>query len=185
VDPVVRTESGVVRPMTTLRTENGNRFRNLSDMRKGVSMTGFKNGHAQSFATTNTPMARGFSSPDARRSAQAIYSRSMANMRTSRIRERHGISNERRHTAPSAPGRQFNTPSRDGERRSYAPERVFRSSTISPSMRQGAPVRSFAKSDIPSYSVGRYAGSTNSVRSYRGNNGWHNNGAGSRSYGTR
>jgi len=190
VDPIVRTNTGAVRPMTTLRTENGERFKNVADMRRGASMTGFKS--VTRGSDTTTMAKRGFNSPEARKSAQAIYSRSMANMRKSRTRQGNGnVGSERRYTAPSSPGRQFNTPSRDGERRSYAPERMIRSSAMrpypmTPSMRQGGePARNFARSNVPSYSFGQQAGSPNSARSFRGSSSWHSNSSGFRSYGAR
>jgi hypothetical protein len=40
VDPVVRTNTGGVRAVTTLRTGSGRTFRNLTDLRNGVSLTG-------------------------------------------------------------------------------------------------------------------------------------------------
>ncbi len=195
VDPVVRTNTGAIRPMTTLRTENGDRFRTLTDMRQGNAMTGLKS-VTRGVTTANAGTSSGFRSPDARRSAQAIYSRSMSNMRTSRVHQGGGtVGSERRYTSPSAPGRQYNMPSRNGERRSYAPERMMRSSTTRPStmspspspyMRQGGePARNFSRSNVPSNSFGRNAVSTNYARSFRGSSNWQTSSGGFGNYRSR
>jgi hypothetical protein len=126
VDPVTRTGTGSVRPETTLRTQSGRTFRNLTDLRNGVSLTGPTAGRLGTSA--NSPFrAEGFRSSEARRSAGAIYSRSIERMRPGIVGEGSGAGGERPFIAPSAPGRSYNGPVRGGERRFIAPSASGRS----------------------------------------------------------
>jgi len=128
VDPVARTNTGAVRPVTTLRTEDGRTFRNLTDLRNGVSLTGPNTGrpgaHSNSVFRT-----QGFRSPEARRNAEAIYSRSVGRMGTGVVHE-GGMARsvEGRTFDPVAPERTFNGPVRGGgESRFFSPESSGRS----------------------------------------------------------
>ncbi len=107
VDPVVRTSGGIVRPVTALRTTNGTMFSNVTDMRRGVSMSG-----VSAFRTATVPRPEGFSSPQARQSARNIYTRT-TQARSFRSGSAIGVAGSNRHISPS-----------------IAPERSFRSSTM-------------------------------------------------------
>jgi hypothetical protein len=176
VDPVTRTR-GAVRPETTLRTQSGRTFRNLTDLRHGIGLTGPNAGRP------------GFGSPEARKNAEAIYSRSAERMNTRTGREGTMVrSGERPFIAPSAPGRSYNGPVWGGERRFIAPgapERSYRS----PMMRgRNESVRPFVSPRAPSLGGERWFGGPNapsrsfsgpvmrgghySMRSFAGN-GWH------------
>jgi hypothetical protein len=80
VDPVSRTSAGAVRPMTVLRTGNGVAFRNIGDMRRGYAVAGVSRRPERSGAL----QAEGFRTPEARRSAGIIYSRSLNRRYTNR-----------------------------------------------------------------------------------------------------
>jgi hypothetical protein len=73
VDPISRTSAGSVRPMTVLRTGNGFTFRNIGDMRRGTGVPGVRRRPER----TGASQVQGFRTPEARRSAGAIYSRSL------------------------------------------------------------------------------------------------------------
>jgi hypothetical protein len=73
VDPVSRTSAGSVRPMTVLRTGNGSMFRNISEMRRGYTVAGERSRPEINGASR----IEGFRTPEARRSAGVIYSRSL------------------------------------------------------------------------------------------------------------
>jgi hypothetical protein len=188
VDPVVRTNTGGVRPITTLRTENGRTFRNLTDLRNGVSLTGPNTGRPGAYSNSAL-RTEGFRSPEARKNAEAIYSRSVERMRPGMVRE-GGMARgaEGRTFEPGAPDRTFNGPVRGGgERRFVSPDSPGRSFRY-PMMRgsnesvrrftaptghsmggarqlvaPGAPSRSFSGSMI--------RGGNYSMRSFSGN-GW-------------
>jgi hypothetical protein len=131
VDPVVRTNTGGLRPVTTLRTESGRTFRNLTDLRNEVSLTGPNTGRP--VASSNSALrTEGFRSSEARRNAEAIYFSSVERMQSGAVRE-GGMARgaEGRSVESSAPDRTFNGPVRGGgERRFVAPGssgRSFRS----------------------------------------------------------
>jgi hypothetical protein len=188
VDPVTRTRTGSIRPETTLRTESGRTFRNLTDLRNGVSLTGPNAGRLRTSANSAL-RTEGFGSPEARKNAEAIYSRSVEHMRHGTVREgTMARSGERPFITPSAPGRSYNGPVRGGERRLIAPgapERSYRTpmmrgsnESVRPYVSPGAPSmggeRRFIGPNAPSRSFsgpvtrgGRY-----SMGSFPGN-GWH------------
>ena len=128
VDPVVRTNTGAVRPVTTLRTESGRTFRNLTDLRNGVSLTGPNTGRP--VASSNSALrTEGFRSSEARRNAEAIYFRSVERMQAGTVRE-GGMARgaEGRSVEQGTPDRTFNGPVRGGgERRFVAPNSSGRS----------------------------------------------------------
>jgi hypothetical protein len=135
VDPLSRTRTGSVRPETTLRTENGRMFRTVTDFRHGVSVGGFNAGR-QGTAAKRMPRTEGFRSPQARTSAQAIYSGSVDRMRTRTVRQGTTTRGDRPYVSPRGPGRSYNGPSRGGGTRQYgAPgssERSYRPSVMRP-----------------------------------------------------
>ena len=135
VDPVTKTSSGAVRPVSMLRTEQGGRsFRNISEMRRGYGMSLTGNRARQGTFANGTRGISGFRTPEARRSAEAIYSQSVERMRAGRGPQ-HSTMNgyERRFGMPSGQGgrfpgtpnspvRTFNAPSRgNDEWRSVSP----------------------------------------------------------------
>jgi hypothetical protein len=130
VDPVVRTNMGTVRPITTLRTEDGRTFRNLTDLRNGINLKG-PNAGRQGAYSNGSFRTQGFRSPEAMRNAEAIYSRSVERMGTGIVRE-GGMARGREGKTfdPVAPERTYNgTARRGGERRFFSPEssgRLFR-----------------------------------------------------------
>jgi hypothetical protein len=235
VDPIIKTRDGKHRPTTMLRARNGEQFNNLAEMRREVNRTGFRNRGPGSF--TNGADIRGFRSPEARKSAEAIYSRSLENMRKQGVREgsrnpgsdrqympsnrvREGNSSERQYTVPNrvrdgsigerhygppsrtreqtvnlGGGRGYRTPNASpglsnapsgyGERRSYTPERMYRSSAMAPATRQGEQIRNVTRENVPSYRSGQHTIQTNpSARAYSGN-GQFNNSNGFGRYGSR
>ncbi len=132
VDPVVRTGTGGVRPVSTLRTANGSTFRNVTELRTAVNT-----GRAGTYAKSGLA-AGGFRSPEARKSAGVIYSRSVARTGAYRTGGSGAIRGERRFNAPGRPGRSFNTgPVRGGNRPYVSPRSYERSYRSSPMMRYG------------------------------------------------
>ncbi len=128
VDPVTRTSSGTVRPVTALRAESGRTFMTLSELRKEPGATG-----ARRSIPNSTVRTEGFRSPEARRSAGAIFSRSVQGMRSGPVRQ--GVATRgggRTYVSPGTSGRSgSSSPSWGGERRynapaSRAPERTYR-----------------------------------------------------------
>ncbi len=75
VDPVVRTSTGAIRPVTALRTGSGQMFRTASDLRQGITMAGVSTVRPETFTNTTLGTA-GFRSSGARKSAEAIVTRS-------------------------------------------------------------------------------------------------------------
>ncbi len=76
VDPVVRVTTGAVRPMTVLRAGGNRSFMTIADMRHGSALHGVSPLRtAGDFRRTGS-----FGSPDVRRSANSIFSRSMQAM---------------------------------------------------------------------------------------------------------
>jgi len=190
VDPIVRTNSGSIRPITTLRTESGRTFRNLGDLRNGVSLTGRDTGMPRN-SSTSALRTEGFRSPEARMNAEAIYSRSVERMQQDTVREGDMARGaEGRYIEPGAPDRTFNGPLRGGGERRFAasgsPGRSFRSPMIrgsyqsarrftaptSPSM--GGAGRRLGAPSSPSRPVHTSVvrGGSSSMRSFSGN-GWH------------
>jgi hypothetical protein len=155
VDPVTRTGPGRVRPLTTLRTESGRTFSTLADLRREPGVA-----NAPRTMVPGTPMngairpREGFSSPDVRRSAERIFSRSVENAgrypQDGMIRRHEGrlapavserpssgpVRGEGRRFDSSGPSvRTYNGPVRDGEGRFIAP-RVPERSFNPPMMRE-------------------------------------------------
>jgi hypothetical protein len=189
VSPVVRTGRGGVRPVTTLRTESGRTFGTLTELRREAGNTGREPRTVMPETRNSTFRNEGFRSPEARRSAESIFSRSVED---NRGREGMSRSIERRPVAPSAgvrsssgsgrgeerrfdtsgsSGRSFNRPSRGEERPMIAPpqsRRSFESSGargrsgefVRPFSSQGAPTRSFSNS--------MSGGDSNSTKSFFG-----------------
>ncbi len=158
VDPVVRTSTGTIRPVTALRTGSGQLFRTATDMRRGFTMSGV------------SPVRTG-TAVSGRSGAQAIYSRSLQGMSVQKSSENamHRSSGARKST-PSNAGGSYSAPSRGSEVWSAAPNSSSRSYNH-PNIREdggygrsyGAPQRSYNGSMI------RGGGAT---RPYRGM-AWH------------
>ncbi len=128
VDPVVRTSTGTVRPMTALRTGSGQLFRTVTDMRRGVTWSGVSPVRTGTMVSGSAARTGGFRTPESRRGAQAIYSRSVQGMRVRNRSERSmPRSNGARNPAPGNAGRSYNAPSRGSESRSAAPSSPSRS----------------------------------------------------------
>ncbi len=174
IDPVVRTSTGTVRPMTALRTGSGQLFRTTADMSRGVTLSGV------SPVRTGTAGRGEFRTLEAKKGAQAIYSRSVQGMSVRNEKTMVSSSGTRNTTpgsagrsysapprsdrgaAPSSPSRSYNRPvTRDGKgyNRSYAapssPSRSYSSPVIKDGGGYGrsyaapsAPQRSFSGSVI-------------------------------------
>jgi hypothetical protein len=193
VDPVTRTSTGLVRPETTLRTESGETFRNLAELRHGGGVSRPNVGRPGT-SVSRTSRTGGFRSPEARKSASAIYSRSVERMRAGAVREGGmGRNGGRRVVAPGAHERSYNTPSRGGERRYIAPNNSPERSYRSPAMRGSREsVRPFVSSNAsawgserrfvaPGPSSRQFSGPVTRedgafMRSYSSGNGWHGRG---------
>jgi hypothetical protein len=87
VDPVARAGTGTVKSVTMLRTESGRTFTTLTEMRKVAGVTGLNAGRPGS-SVKSAPRTEGFKSPAARKSAEAINSRSIARAKYGRMPER-------------------------------------------------------------------------------------------------
>ena len=179
VDPVTRTTTGAVRPETTLRSQDGRTFRNLADLRNGVSLTTERSGISANRAL------EGSWSQEARRSAGTIYSRSLERMRTGMVPEgtmaRGGT---RQFVVPRAPGRSYSGPFRGGTRRFIAPGAPQRMSRPFTMRGSNTIVRPFVSSRASLMrGEGRPSGVSASSRTYAGGgryssgsftgNGWH------------
>jgi hypothetical protein len=181
VDPVTRTGPGRVRPLTTLRTESGRTFNTLADLRRQPGVVNAPRTMMPGTPTRGAIRTReGFGSPDARRSAERIFSRSVDNARRS---PEDGMMRryEGRLVAPAAPerssggpvrgeGRRFdssgpsvrtyNGPMRDGAERFIAPrvpERSFNPPMMREDREYSRPMispggRGFASPSMPSQS---------------------------------
>jgi hypothetical protein len=114
IDPVVRTSTGTVRPMTALRTGSGQLFRNTADMRRGVTLSGVSPVRTGTSAIGSAAGRGGFTTPEARKSAQAIYSRSVQNM-SGRNGGTTVRSSGSRNAAPGSAGRSYSAPTRGSE----------------------------------------------------------------------
>jgi hypothetical protein len=117
VDPVIKTRDGKHRPSTILRTRSGEQFKNVAEMRREINKSGFRGRGPGSFTNKETGSG-GFRSPEARRSAEAIYSRSLENKRMQGIREgSRNPGSERRYVPPPGKIREGNA----GEKRYSQP----------------------------------------------------------------
>lgn len=77
VDPVVRTNAGAVRPMTTIRAGTGRSFMTLSDMRRGNALSGVNSARTGSTVRNPADRSGSFGSSKATKGANSIFSRSM------------------------------------------------------------------------------------------------------------
>lgn len=164
VDPVSRTSAGSARPMTVLRTDNGNTFRNIADLRRGYASSAA--GASRRPEANNATRMAGFRTPEARRSAATIYSRSLDRMNASRGPVSSiARGDDRQVISPSSSGRltdasrrseyrprgELNASSRGGELRSVPQvqrqDRIFnapaRGDEWQRSVRPSGPIRSF------------------------------------------
>jgi len=115
VDPVSRTNAGIVTPMTVLRTDNGNMYRNIADMSRGSAST-VAAGLSRRPETSGASRIEGFRTPEARRSAEVIYLRSLNAMNMSRGPGSSAVQGDRHFISPSSAARSFNAPSRGVDR---------------------------------------------------------------------
>jgi hypothetical protein len=145
VDPVVRTSTGTVQATTALRTGSGQLFRTVSDMNRGVTMSGVSAVRTGTAVSGRAAGTGGFRTLEARKGAQAIYTRSLQ-----RGPERTMTrSSKPRYTAPGRGGRSYNAPSSGSQVRSAAPGSPSRSYNR-PVMRDGGGYnRSYAVPSMP------------------------------------
>jgi hypothetical protein len=159
--PIVKRDAkGTVKPLTMFRTEDGRTFKTLFDMKKEAGRSGLRAGRP------DTPGKRafrteGFKSPEARKSAEAIFSRSVGRMTEGRGPEGRMVREEKRRAAPGPaersyrhpatrgsgdPGRPYvapRSPSKEGGKRFIAPGRGERSFKPPVTRRGGESGRSF------------------------------------------
>ncbi len=106
VDPVVRTSTGAIRPVTALRTGSGQMFRTVSDMRQGINMAGASAVRQETF--TNTAIKTGgFRSPEAMKSAEALVSRSVQATNSRMVSGMSTFRSQRQFATTAVPARQF------------------------------------------------------------------------------
>ncbi len=156
VDPVTRTGSGTVRPVTALRNESGRTFTTLTEFRRDAGSAGMR----RSFPAGSTGTGRAWSS-EARRSAGAIYSRSIQDSRSGAVRERvqAGGSERQSFSSSGRSGRSATPPSWGREGKYAAPAARAPERTYEPSF-----PRSYDGSVRPSYPSP--TGGSESGRSY-------------------
>ena len=137
VDPVTRTSAGTIQPVTTLRAPSGRMFTTLTQMRSVVKASGLNVVRGKGGPSVRgTRAAGGFKTPEARKSAGAIYSRSAAGMRYDRGPARSTYRGGERRT--NVPGR------------SYGPPATRRGNeTVRPYEGQGTPRRSYNYNNAP------------------------------------
>ncbi len=115
VDPVVRTSTGAVHPVTALRSGGGQLFRTTTDMSRGVTLSGVSPVRTGTAVGGTRAGTGGYRTPEARKGAQAIYSRSVQGMSLHRGPQRTTVPGSGTHnTTPSGAGRGY------GYGRSYA-----------------------------------------------------------------
>jgi hypothetical protein len=168
VDPVVRTSTGTVRPVTALRSGSGQLFRTAIDMRRGVTMSGVSPARTGTAFTGSAARTGGFRTAESRREAQAIYSRSVQGMSNRKGSERAMPRSSGAHkSAPGNAGRSYHAPSRGSEGSRAAPSSSSRSYN-SPVIRDvGGYGRSYGTPQR-SYNGSMIRGSGGAARSYRG-----------------
>jgi hypothetical protein len=149
IDPVVRTSTGTVRPMTALRTGSGQLFRTTTDMRRGVTLSGVSPVRTGTSASGSAATG-GFRTLEARKGAQAIYSRSLRSGPERTMTRSSGT----RNTGPGRGGRSYNAPSRGSEGRSTAPNSPSRSYNRPVTRDGGGYGRSYAAPSAPQRSYG-------------------------------
>jgi len=171
VDPVVRTSSGAVRPVTALRTGSGQMFRTTTDMSRGVTMSGVSPVRTGTAISGSRAGTGGYRTVEARKGAQAIYSRSVQGMSGGGTQRAVTHSSGTHNTAPVGAGRSYNRPVMNGGgySRSYvAPSATHRSyvggysrSYVTPSTPHGSYGGGYGRSYVaPSAPHGSYGGST-------------------------
>jgi len=176
VSPVVRTGRGGVRPVTTLRTESGRTFGTLTELRREAGNTGRQPRTVIPETRNSTFRNEGFRSPEARRSAESIFSRSIerrpvAPSAGARSFSGSGRGEDRRFDTLGSSGRSFNRPSRGEERPMIAPPQSRRSFESSGARgRSGEFVRPFSSQGAPtrSFSNRMSGGDSNSTKSFFG-----------------
>jgi hypothetical protein len=164
VDPVTRTSPGRTRPLTTLRSTDGRTFSSLADLRRENGAVNRPRTMMPGTSPSGAIRTReGFGSPDARRSAERIFSRSVENTRRA---PEAGVTrgSGRRFDSSGAPVRTYSGPMNgDGERfmaprlpaRSFSPpvmreDRGFSSPFNYPGERRFVPQRAPSRSfDVP------------------------------------
>jgi hypothetical protein len=120
VSPVVRTGGGGVRPITTLRTESGRTFGTLTELRRAAGSAD-RRAVTPGTATNGTFRREGFKSPEAKKGAESIFSRSVQGLRDNKGREGAARNVERRSFAPGTAERTFKGPVRGDNRRFVTP----------------------------------------------------------------
>jgi hypothetical protein len=138
IDPVVRTSTGTVRPMTALRSGSGQLFGTVTDMRRGATLSGVSavpRGTAVSGRSVGTG---GFRTLEAMRGAQSIYSRSVQGMGVRGPQGTVTHSSGMRNAAPAGAGRSYYAPSRGSEGRGVSPMSPSRSYYNRPVMRDSS-----------------------------------------------
>ena len=178
IDPVVRTSTGTTRPMTALRSEKGEMFRTVSDMKRGVSLSGVTAARTGTAITGSTSATGGFRTLEARKGAQSIYSRSVQGMRSPKgtvgtMTRGGGM----RNAAPRGPGRSYNMPSTGLQGRSVAANSPPRTYYNHPIMRNSSGYgRSYQLPSVPQKSyVGNMNRGGGAARSFPGR-GWNGRG---------
>ena len=167
VDPIGRTGAGAgtVKPVTRLRTEGGRTFATLTEMRTVAKATGFNAGKGGS-SMTSTRTTAGFKTNEARRSAESIYSRSIAGSKYGRMSERSVYRGAERRSAVSS--RPYGPPASRGSNRSikpYSGQGTPRGRTYNYNRYNGAGRGNERQYVAPGPSAGRYSGSGAVMRS--------------------
>jgi hypothetical protein len=106
IDPVVRTSTGTVRAMTALRTGSGQLFRTTADMSRGVTLSGVSPVRTGTAVSGSAAGKGGFRTLEARKGAQAIYSRSVQGMSV-RNEKTMTHSSGTRNATPGSAGRSY------------------------------------------------------------------------------
>ncbi len=152
VDPLVRTSAGGVRPMTTLRVANGRTFSTMTELRREAVAGGFT-ARMPGRSSTIGRTARAFSSPDARRSAASIYSRSVEHWRSG-VKNSGVTGGGRRYSVPNTQ-RPYTTSPRSNERSWGTPARSYYNGTVRSERQYVAPSQSERSFNAPSWGEGR------------------------------
>ncbi len=138
VDPSARTTTAGSRPITVLRTGNGTPFRTVNDLRRGYAASGVTNAGAGAAWRGSTAPNAGFRTPEARRSAESIYSRSLGNRRMINPPQSSMVrgNDDRRLVSPGGRERTYSAPSsmENHPFEPVVPRRAFQ--TLSPGQRQ-------------------------------------------------
>ncbi len=183
IDPVVRTSTGTVRTTTALRTGSGQLYGSVTDMRRGVALSGVSAVPRGTAVSGRAAGTGGFRTLEAMKGAQSIYSRSVQDMSVRRGHQGTVTPNSgMRTTVPGGAGRSYYAPSRGSESRGVSPMSPSRSYYNRPVMRDGGGYsRSYVAPSVPQrpygsgYSKSSYVAPSVTHRSYGGGN--------SRSYG--